>query len=76
MRLYPRRRNVAAQMAEKLKTVTYDTPPMEERRKKTKSHPYSSTLVLVTCRPDMTSAVDWVLKTNYLSICGGGVVSY
>ena len=21
------------------------------------------------CRPDMTSAVDWALKANYLSIC-------
>ena len=31
--LYPRRRNVAAQVAEELKTVTYaKPPPMEERR--------------------------------------------
>ena len=34
MHLYHRRRNVAAQMAEELKTVTYVTPPMEESRKK------------------------------------------
>ena len=31
-----RRRNVAAQVVEELKTVTYATPPMEERRKTTK----------------------------------------
>ena len=37
IRLYPRRRNVAAQVVEEeLKTVTYATPPMEERRKKKK----------------------------------------
>ena len=36
MHLYPRRRNVAAQVAEELKTVTYAIPPMEERRKKRK----------------------------------------
>ena len=30
--------NVAAQVAEKLKTVIYATPPMEERRKKTPLH--------------------------------------
>ena len=30
--LYPRRRNVAAQVADELKIVTYATPPMEERR--------------------------------------------
>ena len=35
-KLYPRRRNVAAQMAEELKTVTCATRPMEERRKKEK----------------------------------------
>ena len=34
MHLYPRRWNVAAQAAEELITVTYATPPMEERRKK------------------------------------------
>ena len=34
LKLHPRRRNVAAQVAEELKTVTYATPPMEERRKK------------------------------------------
>ena len=34
MHLYPRRRNVAAQVANDLKTVTYATPPMEGRRKK------------------------------------------
>ena len=33
MHLSPRRRNVAAHMAEELRTVTYVTPPMEERRK-------------------------------------------
>ena len=33
MHLYPRRQNVAAQVAEELITVTYATP-MEERRKK------------------------------------------
>ena len=33
---YPRRRNVAAQVAEELKTITYATPHMEERRKKEK----------------------------------------
>ena len=32
MHLYPRRRNVAAQVAEKLKTVTYATPRVEESR--------------------------------------------
>ena len=32
--LYPGRRNVAAQVADELKTVTYATPPMEERTKK------------------------------------------
>ena len=32
--IIPRRRNVSAQVAEELKkTVTYATPPMEERRK-------------------------------------------
>ena len=36
MHLYPRRSNVAAEVAEELKTVTYATPPMEERRKKKK----------------------------------------
>ena len=30
MHLYPQRRNVAAQVAEELKTVTFTTPPMEE----------------------------------------------
>ena len=35
MHLYPQRRDVAAQVAEELNTVTYATPPMEERRKKT-----------------------------------------
>ena len=34
MHLYPRRWNVTAQVMEELKTVTYTTPPMEERRKK------------------------------------------
>ena len=37
MHLYPRRWNVAAQVAEELKMVTYATPPMEERRKKGKN---------------------------------------
>ena len=38
MHSYPRRRNVAAQVAEELKPVTYATPPnMEERRKKDSS---------------------------------------
>ena len=32
MHVYPRRRNVVAQVSEELKTVTYATPPMEERR--------------------------------------------
>ena len=32
--LVPRRRNVAAQVAEELKTVTHATHPMEERRRK------------------------------------------
>ena len=38
MRLYPRRRNVAAQVAEEFKRnpITYATPPMEERREKEK----------------------------------------
>ena len=31
MHLCPRRRNLAAQVAEELKTVTYATPPLEER---------------------------------------------
>ena len=35
MHLYPQRRNVAAHVVEEeLKTVTYATPPVEERRKK------------------------------------------
>ena len=34
MHLYPQRRKVAAQVAEELKTVTYGTPLMEERREK------------------------------------------
>ena len=34
MHLYPRRRNVAAQVGKELKTVTYAAPSMEERRKK------------------------------------------
>ena len=34
MQLDPRRWNVAAQVAEKLKTVAYTTLPVEERRKK------------------------------------------
>ena len=34
MHLYSQRLNVAAQVAEELKTVTYTIPPMEERRKK------------------------------------------
>ena len=38
MHLYPRRRNVAAKVAEELKTVTYATPPMEECRKKRKKY--------------------------------------
>ena len=38
---YPRKRNVAAQVAEELKTVTYTTPPMEESRKK---HPIKQPL--------------------------------
>ena len=33
MDLYPRRRNVAAQVAEELKMATYATPLMEEHRK-------------------------------------------
>ena len=33
MHLHPQRQNVAAQVAEELKTVTYATAPMEERRK-------------------------------------------
>ena len=33
MHLYPRRWNVAAQVAEELKIVTYATPPMEELRR-------------------------------------------
>ena len=37
MHLYPRRRNVSAQVAEELKPVTYATPPMEEHRKKRKA---------------------------------------
>ena len=32
--IHPRRRNVAVQVAEELKTVTHATPSMEERRKK------------------------------------------
>ena len=32
--LYLHKQNAAAQVAEELKTVTYATPPMEERRKK------------------------------------------
>ena len=36
MHLYTRRRNVAAQVAEELKTVTYATPPLEECRKEKK----------------------------------------
>ena len=38
MDLYPRIRNEAAQVAEKLKTVTYASPPMEEPRKKKKEY--------------------------------------
>ena len=34
MHLQYQRRDVAAQMAEELKTVTYATPPMEKRRRK------------------------------------------
>ena len=34
--LYPRRRDVAAHVAEELKPVTYTTPPIEERRKKSR----------------------------------------
>ena len=37
MHLYHRRQNVAAQVVEELKTVTYATPPMQERRKKISS---------------------------------------
>ena len=36
MHLYPQRWNVAAQVVEELKTVTYTTPPTEEHRKKEK----------------------------------------
>ena len=36
MHLYPRRWNVAAQVVEELKAVTYATPPMEEHRMKRK----------------------------------------
>ena len=32
----PKTENVTVQLAEELKTVTYATPPMEERRKKEK----------------------------------------
>ena len=35
---YPRRRNVAAQVAEELKMVRYAIPPMEERSKKNSCH--------------------------------------
>ena len=34
MHLYPGRQNVAAQVAEELKPITYATLPMEERRKR------------------------------------------
>ena len=38
LHLYPRRRNVAGQVAEELKTVTlYATSPMEERRRRRRS---------------------------------------
>ena len=33
MHLYPRRRNVAGQVADEIKTITYATPPMEAHRK-------------------------------------------
>ena len=48
MRLCPRRRNVAAQVAEELKTVIYATPPMEERRKKKKRIPTNLVKLSVT----------------------------
>ena len=34
MHLYSRRWNVVAQVAEELETVTYATPPIEERRER------------------------------------------
>ena len=42
MHLDSRRRNVAAQVAEELKTDTYATPSMEERRKKKKESQWSA----------------------------------
>ena len=47
LHLYPRRRNVAAQVAEELKTVTYTIPPMEERRKKRKKEKKRCTMRMV-----------------------------
>ena len=38
MHLYPRRWNVATQVAEELKTVTYATPPMEACRERENGH--------------------------------------
>ena len=58
MHLYPRRRNVVAQMAEELKTVTYATPPTKERRKKTKAATMSTSL----CR--VSSAEKVILHDN------------
>ena len=54
MHLCPRRRNVAAQVAEELKTDTYATAPMEKRRKKGEKSIYFlalKTLSAVTLPP-------------------------
>ena len=60
MHLYPRRWNVAAQVAEELKMVTYATPLMEERRKKKKCCVcccLSLSLLLLLCLMSVAAAM-------------------
>ena len=62
MYLYPRRRKVAAQVAEELKTATYATPPTEERRKKEKGKK-STTLCLCCETPLLTEHEQKAIST-------------
>ena len=49
MHLYLRRQNVAAQVAEELKTAIYVTPPMEEGKRKEKKGILLISLKIKTC---------------------------
>ena len=69
--LHPRRRNVAAQVAEELRTVTCTTPPMQKGRKKVWTmrqylFPHATVSVSVTCVPCTTVHV--VVRDSSLSV--------